>query len=141
MEQYILALPSGDPNASGTASDFTIFGVDLSLDPEGSYECALIDCSFPNPYQGTPVSVFILVDFIEYQFVGSNKLQVLYKTSPISSFSQTLYYEKEQGTIVQWRQLQKHDINNVRVQVQTSTGASVPNSGFSIITLAIRRVA
>lgn len=142
MEQYILTLPSGDPNASGNASDFTIYGIDLSLENEGVYECALIDCSFPNPNTtSTPTTCFITMDLVEYTIVGSNRVQLLYKTQPIKETNLTLpvYYEKEIGTIQQWRKIQKHDINSIRVQIQTSNGNTM-GTGYSIIQIAIRRV-
>ncbi len=148
MDQVILTLPSGDVNASGNAGDYTIFGVDLQLEPDGVYECALVDCSFPNPKTGTsPITCFVFLDFLEYAVLGSNRFQVLYKTQPINTSQGTLpvYYEKEIGTIQQWRQVQRKDINSVRVQIQTSTGQNVatvgPANTFSIVQVCIRRIA
>lgn len=145
MESYNLILGSGDLNASGTASDFTIYSVDLSLDPEGQYVCALIDASFPNPVITTtaPKSCFIQVDFIEYQIVGSNKFQLLYKTAPItvSSTTNPLYYEKEVGNLIPWRAVENKHIFNIRVQITASDGSAIPNTNFSIIQLVIKRVA
>jgi hypothetical protein len=147
MEQIILTLPSGDINASGNAGDFTVYGVDLSLEQDGMYECALIDCSFPNPQTtATPLTCFIFLDFLDYGIVGSNRSQVLYRTQPLTS-SQTsvkVYYEKETGTIQQWRNVQRKDINSVRVQIQTSTGVNVASLGpantYSIVQVCLRRV-
>lgn len=148
MDQTILTLPSGDVNASGNAGDFTIFGVDLQLEPDGVYECALVDCSFPNPKNGTsPITCFVFLDFLEYAVLGSNRFQLLYKTQPINTSQGTLpvYYEKETGTIQQWRQVQRKDISSVRVQIQTSTGQNVatvgPPNTFSIVQVCIRRIA
>lgn len=147
MDQIILTLPSGDVNASGNAGDFTIYGVDLQLEQEGEYECALVDCSFPNPQTtSVPITCFIFLDFLEYGVVGSNRTQILYKTQPVASTQTTLkvYYEKELGTIQQWRKVQRKDINSIRVQIQTSTGANVatlgPSNTFSIVQVCIRRV-
>ena len=145
MESYNLILGSGDPNSTGSASDFTIFSVDLSLDGNGSYICALIDASFPNPVtvSTSPKSVFIQVDFIEYQIVGSNKFQLLYKTAPITQTltALPLYYEKEMGNLIPWRSVENKHIFNIRVQITASDGTPVPNTNFSIIQLMIKRVA
>jgi len=144
MENYILLLGSGDAAATGTASDFTLYGVDLSLDPSGLYVCSLIDASFPNPVTNiaNPKSCFIQVDIIEYQYVGSDKFQLLYKTQPITTSNTTLpiYYEKETGTIIPWRGVEQKHIFNIRVQITASDGTPIPNTGYSIIQLMIKRV-
>jgi hypothetical protein len=147
MDQIIITLPSGDVNASGNAGDYTIYGIDLQLEPDGVYECALIDASFPNPKNGiAPITCFVFLDFLEYAILGSNRYQLLYKTQPITESQGILpvYYEKETGTIQQWRQVQKKDINSVRVQIQTSTGVNVstlgPPATFSIVQVSIKRI-
>ena len=142
-ENLILILPSGSIDAVGNSGDYTL-PISLDLDPKGEYECALIDCSFSNP-GSTGNSVFITVDFIENQQIGNNHYQILYKTQPMTkevivgdSTTET-YYEKEHGTIIPWRRVTKHSINNIRVTIHESDGTPVPNTKYSMIQLIIKR--
>ncbi len=120
----------------------------ISLEADGVYECALVDCSFPNPKNtAEAVSCFVFMDFLDYAIVDSNRSQLLYKTQPITASQSTtpVYYEKEIGTIQQWHRIQRKDINSIRVQIQTSTGKNVstvgPANTFSIVQVCIRRIA
>ena len=82
-----------------------------------------------------------------YQQVGNDFAPILYKTKPMTQQvisgepATEIYYEKENGTIQQWRRLNKHSINNIRVKIQESTGTPIPNTKFSIIQILIRRIA
>ena len=64
METLNIILASGDPSAVGTAGNFIIYGIDISLDPAGVYQVCLIDISFPNPVTTTSMSVFVEIDCI-----------------------------------------------------------------------------
>lgn len=140
----ILLLASGDETAMGTNSDYSL-PVDIKLDPGSEYECSLIDCSFSNP-GATGNSVFISVDFIGQIPINNTYYNILYRTRPMTQeiveneFSSGIYYEKEIGSIQQWKRIAKTNINNVRVQITQSTGEYVPNDKYSLIQLAIRKV-
>ena len=140
----IITLPSGDINATGTASNYTIpMPQPVNLNYNAYYEVALIDLSFSNP-GNTGNSIFILCDLVDYSIVGSSKVQILYKTEPMvqSSTSLPVYYMKEDGSLVQWRKLYKNSFNSINVRIQDSTGAPIPNgpSNFATITIAIKRI-
>lgn len=146
MDNLILVLPSGDPSAIGTPSDFTIQNINLSLDPKGVYQASLIDVSFANPGASLN-SVFVSVDFLENQLVGNKYYPILYKTAPMTTPidnndpATKVHYEKEVGTIQQWRQVQKTFIDNIRVQINQSTGTPVPHTSYSMVQLMIQRIA
>lgn len=154
----ILVLPAGDVSAIGNNADYTIPNINLSLDPKGVYEASLIDCSFPNP-GSTNNSVFISVDFLDNQLIGNNYFPILYKTQPMTQpvdsneDSTKIHYEKELGSIQQWRRLTKTFIDNIRVRIYQSDGTNIPAhnanlpggggqyNSYSIVQLIIRQVA
>jgi hypothetical protein len=140
----LIILPSGATEAIGFSYDYTI-PLNLDLDPEKNYEAALIDCSFSNPGP-TGNSVFINIDFIENQQLGHNYYPILYKTRPMTSEiivgdpTTETYYEKENGSIIQWRKIIKHSINNVRVTIYESNGTPIPVTKYSMVQIIIREV-
>ncbi len=143
--QLIITLPSGDSKTIGNASHYTVplsGGVDL--DHKGIYECALIDVSFPNSGV-TNNSYYIFMDILEYSYVGSRKLQILYKTEPsqISAVDKPMIYMKEEGSLIQWRPLAIRNFNSITVTIQESNGTPIPISSvlFSTVTICIRRIA
>jgi len=142
--EMIITLPSGDVNSIGDASNYTIpMPQPINLDHSGLYEVALIDVSFSNP-GNTGNSIFILCDLVDYSIVGSSKVQILYKTQPMTQSSTALpiYYMKEDGSLVQWRKLYKNSFNNINVRIQDSTGTPIPNAAtdFATLTIAIKRI-
>lgn len=140
--EMIITLPSGDQNAIGDASNFTIpMPQPINLPHEGLYEVALIDVSFTNPGK-TQNSVYILCDLVDYSIVGSTKVQILYKTEPMIDTDAALpiYYMKEDGSLVQWRKIYKNSFNSINVRIQESTGAPIPNTYFSTVTIVIKRI-
>lgn len=142
--EMILTLPSGDINATGNASNFTIpMPQPVNLDYNGQYEVALIDVSFSNP-GNTGNSIFVLCDLVDYSVVGSSKVQILYKTEPMvqTATSLPIYYMKEEGSLVQWRKLYKNSFNSINVRIQDSTGEPIPNSpsNFATLTIVIKRI-
>ena len=141
QQTAIIVLPSGDPSAIGDSSEYTLPNINLHLEREAHYECALIDVSFGNPGI-TNNSVYILLDFLEYSYIGSNQFQVLYKTEPMifDQATKPLYYEKEKGTIIQWHKVTNNNINSIKVTIEQSTGEPIDNSQFSTITILIRRI-
>lgn len=140
----MLILPSGSEEAIGTSYDYTL-PLSLDLDPERKYECALVDCSFSNP-GATGNSVFINLDFIENQQIGHNYYPILYKTKPMTSEvvvgdpTTETYYEKEIGTIQQWRTINRHSINNVRITIYESNGTPIPTTKYSMVQIVIREI-
>ena len=141
--EFILTLPSGDVNAIGDASNYTIpLPQPINLPYEGFFECALVDISFSNP--GGNNSVFILCDLVDYSIVGSSKVQILYKTEPMKQTPTALpiFYYNEVGSVVQWRKLYKNSFNSINVRIQQSTGVPIPNTAtdFATLTIAIKRV-
>ena len=143
-ERFLLILPSGANQTIGTSYDYTI-PTQLDLDPEGIYECALVDCSFSNP-GATGNSVFITIDFIERQQIGNDFFPILYKTRPMTSEvvqgdpTTETYYEKEIGTIQQWRRIIKHNINNIRVTIYESDGTPIPTTKYSMVQIIVQRI-
>lgn len=140
--EQIITLPSGDVNAIGNSSNYTIqLPQPINLPPNGYFEIALIDASFSNP-GNTQNSVYILSDIVDYSIVGSSKVQILYKTEPMlkSTTELTMYYMKEDGSLVQWRPLYKNSFNSINVRIQQSNGTPVPSTHFSTITIAIKRI-
>jgi hypothetical protein len=137
----IIVLPSGDQSATGSASEFTLNNVNLGLDPDGDYMCALVDVSFGNPGP-TNNSVYILVDFLDYSFIGGDQFPLLYKTQPMidDAGQKPLYYEKELGTIHQWHHISNNSINNIKVTIEQSTGEPINESFFSTLTIVIKRI-
>lgn len=146
MDSIILILGSGDINAIGNSSDFTIPISSLTLDPSGIYYAAIIDASFANP-GATYNSVFITCDVIENQMIGQNYLPLLYKTEPMTKIidptdpATGIIYVKENPTL-QWRKVERHgSINQIRITISESNGTPIPSDKFSLIQLMIRRVA
>jgi hypothetical protein len=140
--EMIITLPSGDVNAIGDASNYSItLPQPINLNHSGLYEVALIDVSFSNP-GNTQNSVYILCDLVDYSVVGSSKVQILYKTEPMleTTTSKSIYYMKEDGSLVQWRKLYKNSFNSINVRLQESTGTPIPNTHFSTVTIVIKRV-
>ena len=140
--ETIITLPSGDVNAIGNSSNYTIqLPQPINLPPNGYFEIALIDASFSNP-GNTQNSIYILSDIVDYSIVGSSKVQILYKTEPMlkSTTELTMYYMKEDGSLVQWRPLYKNSFNSINVRIQQSNGTPVPSTHFSTITIAIKRI-
>ena len=140
--EMIITLPSGDPNSIGNAGNYTIpMPQPVNLEHNAYYEVALVDVSFSNP-GNTQNSVYILCDLVDYSIVGSSKVQILYKTEPLLQTTTALpiYYMKEEGSLVQWRKIYKNSFNSINVRIQQSTGAPIPNTYFSTLTIAIKRV-
>jgi hypothetical protein len=142
--EMIITLPSGDAQATGTASNYTIpLPQPVNLPYNGYFEVALIDISFSNP-GNTGNSIFVLCDLVDYSIVGSSKVQILYKTEPMVQTATALpiYYMKEEGSLVQWRKLYKNSFNNITVRIQDSTGTPIPSgpSNFATLTIAIKRI-
>jgi len=140
--EMIITLPSGDPNSTGNAANFTVpMPQPINLDPRGKYEAALIDVSFSNS-GNTGNSVFILCDLVDFSIVGSSKVQILYKTEPMIQTTTALpvYYMKEEGSLVQWRPLYKNSFNSINVKIQQSTGVPIPLTNFSTLTIVIKRI-
>jgi hypothetical protein len=140
--EMIITLPSGDTQSIGDASNYTIpMPQPINLDPQGTYEIALIDASFSNP-GNTNNSVFILSDIVDYSIVGSSRVQILYKTEPMlrNTTDLSMYYMKEDGSLVQWRPLFRNTFNAINIRIQQSDGTPIPTTHFSIITIAIKRV-
>jgi hypothetical protein len=140
----IITLPSGDINAIGDASNFTIpMPQPINLDYNAYYEVAIIDISFSNP-GNTSKSIYVLSDIVDYSIVGSSKVQILYKTEPMTQTATSLpiYYMKEDGSLVQWRKLYKNSFNSINVRLQDSTGSPIPNGAtdFATVTIVIKRI-
>lgn len=137
----IIVLPSGDPSSIGDNSEWILPNLNLELEDDGEYECALIDISFGNPGM-TNNSVYVFLDFLDYSFIGTNQFQVLYKTEPMTTDPgmKPLFYEKETGSIIQWHKVAKKNISSVKVTVQQSTGDPIDIGFFTTLTIVIRRV-
>jgi len=142
--EMIITLPSGDILATGNASNYTIpMPQPINLPHNGEFEVAVIDLSFSNPGNNSK-SIYVLSDIVDYSIVGSSKVQIIYKTEPMSQSSTVLpiYYMKEVGSIVQWRKLYKNSFNSINVRLQDSTGTPIPNGAndFATVTIVIKRI-
>ncbi len=143
------ASPDFNPVGAGMAGDFTT-QLTTPMILKGKWECVLVSAAFMRP-KVVPRSVFIYLDFLDLSVVGSNEEQYLFVTEPILTTAPTdltPFSVKHTTTVVQWKPVNKMQIQSIRCRIVDTTGQSIPNfhthfgDGFpSSVQFILRQVA
>jgi len=131
----ILIATSADPEATGGAGHFTHPIRNLTVDDPQRYAIALVDITLTHPGTG---SVFVSCNLAALTRVGSQLANSIYRIPNMVAGEHTV---EQRGTIVRWIPYGSFNTaTDVEIQLTDAFGVTLPATGTTTVTLAIKRM-
>jgi len=131
----ILVATSADPQVRGTPGHFSHPIRALTVDDPQQYMVALVDITFDHPGTG---AVFISTNLADLTRVGSQMVNSIFRIPLMAVGEQHVL---QTGSIIRWYPYGSFTtVSEVEIQLTDSFGQTIPATGVTTVTLAIRRI-